>query len=410
MRKSRPLPVPNLLVRYRFGTVLVPILPALDPNNPYFNPFMNCYRPQLDPNNPNPNQFLTFSNWYPQPPFYSQNEPTGDNVSDNQQDPDVDVVPETQPDAQQASLRHRHRRKEVPEKTIKPSITRWSESEEMALARAYIDVSEDLIVVQHHNNRKSGENDESVMNEALMAYARENGPFAHIAPWQVMWKSTKWHPVPKLQTSKRMKTSSSGKYTTTQSDSTGRCFVNLNESDEEVEIDMPPPTSTQRPPGRNKKGSGYKSLDSRPESSDLRLKGCVLPFSPNKNLEPHPNHHTKPSQLNPSDVYNFWQDITRVNSRSRPQLLPESTSSPETKPSKTASCMFSLISNAGGREVADDVVWRGRADQSRCTRVRRNSPGKGLEGEGTHRRRETAAPPFFSFPRFHGQNMHSCGQ
>ncbi|KAL8232612.1 hypothetical protein R6Q57_002390 [Mikania cordata] len=47
------------------------------------------------------------------------------------------------------------------------------------------------IWVQHHNNRKSGENDEAVMNEALMAYARENGSFAHIAPWQVMRKSTK---------------------------------------------------------------------------------------------------------------------------------------------------------------------------------------------------------------------------
>ncbi|KAL8250694.1 hypothetical protein R6Q59_034387 [Mikania micrantha] len=37
------------------------------------------------------------------------------------------------------------------------------------------------IWVQHHNNRKSGENDESVMNEALITYARENGSFPHIA-------------------------------------------------------------------------------------------------------------------------------------------------------------------------------------------------------------------------------------
>ncbi|KAL8217142.1 hypothetical protein R6Q57_023979 [Mikania cordata] len=137
-----------------------------NPNNPYFNLFMNCYRPQLDPN---PNQFLTFSNWYPQPPFFNQNSPAGDNVSDNQHDPDVDVVPETQLDSQLASSRRRHRRKE-------------------------------------------------------------------------------------LQISKRTKTSSSGKYTTTQSDSTGRCFVNLNESDEEVEMNMPQPTSPQRPSGRNNKG------------------------------------------------------------------------------------------------------------------------------------------------------------
>ncbi|KAL8237490.1 hypothetical protein R6Q59_018571 [Mikania micrantha] len=77
----------------------------MDPNNPYFNPFMNCYWPQLDPNNQNPNQFLTFSNWYPQPSFFNQNSPTGDNVSENQLDPDVDVVPETQPGAQPASSR-----------------------------------------------------------------------------------------------------------------------------------------------------------------------------------------------------------------------------------------------------------------------------------------------------------------
>ncbi|KAL8217650.1 hypothetical protein R6Q57_021023 [Mikania cordata] len=158
-----------------------------NPNNPYFNPFMNCYRTQLDPNNPNPNQFLTFSNWYPQPSFFNQNSPVGDKVFENQPNPDVDVVPETQPDAQPASSRRRHRRKEVSGKTTKPTIIKWTESEE-------------------------------------------------------------------LQTSKRTKTSSSGKYTTTQSDSTGRCFVNLNESDEEVEMDMPPPTSPQRPPGRNNKG------------------------------------------------------------------------------------------------------------------------------------------------------------
>ncbi|KAL8204956.1 hypothetical protein R6Q57_010579 [Mikania cordata] len=36
------------------------------------------------------------------------------------------------------------------------------------------------IWVQHHN-RKSGENDETIMNEALMTYARANGSFSHIA-------------------------------------------------------------------------------------------------------------------------------------------------------------------------------------------------------------------------------------
>ncbi|KAL8249605.1 hypothetical protein R6Q59_006473 [Mikania micrantha] len=195
------------------------------------------------------------------------------------------MVPETQPDAQPATLRRKHRRKEVPEKITKPSITRWSEVEEVALARAYIDVSEDSFVGNNQTSTEfwkhvraqffsamgrdsyrtndmifgkwrdlitTGENDETVMNEALMAYALEYESFSHIATWQVMRKLTKWHLIPKLQTLKRTKTSLSGKYTTTQSDSTGRCFVNLHESDEEVEMDMPPLPSPQRPLGRNK--------------------------------------------------------------------------------------------------------------------------------------------------------------
>ncbi|KAD5961458.1 hypothetical protein E3N88_12931 [Mikania micrantha] len=124
----------------------------MDPNNPFFNPFMNCYRPQVDPNNPN--QFLTVSNWYPQPPFFNLNLPAFDNVFENQPEPDVDVVPETQLDAQPATSCRRHRQKEVPGKTTKPTIARWSKVEEMVLARAYIDVSEDPFV---GNNQASTE-------------------------------------------------------------------------------------------------------------------------------------------------------------------------------------------------------------------------------------------------------------
>ncbi|KAL8228950.1 hypothetical protein R6Q57_013850 [Mikania cordata] len=141
-----------------------------NPNKPYFNPFMNCYRPQLDPNNSNPNQFVTFSNWYPQPPFFNQNSPAGDNVSENQPNPDVDVVPETQPYAQLASSR----------------LTNF-------------ETDEDVIVRKVHEH------------------------------------------------SIRL---------------TGQCFVNLNESDDEVEMDMPPPTSPQRPPSRNDKGKRLQASSS----------------------------------------------------------------------------------------------------------------------------------------------------
>ncbi|KAL8233361.1 hypothetical protein R6Q59_019461 [Mikania micrantha] len=164
----------------------------MDPNNL----FMNCYFRQGDTNNPNNlNPFITFSNWYPHKPFFNQHSPTFENVSESQPKPEVEVAPETQDDPQPATSRRRHRRKEVPEKTSKPTIIRWSEVEKVALARAYIDVSENSFVaidcdsyrtndmisgkwcnlqrevskfngvwIQHHNNRKSGENDETVMN------------------------------------------------------------------------------------------------------------------------------------------------------------------------------------------------------------------------------------------------------
>ncbi|KAL8255393.1 hypothetical protein R6Q59_033614 [Mikania micrantha] len=121
----------------------------------------------------------------------------------------------------------------VSENTTRPPtgyIATHAQMKEVSLARAYIDVSEDPLVgnnqtstelwkhvraqffsamgrdsyqtnnmisgewcdlerkvvkfngvwIQHHNNRKGGENDETVMKEALMTYARENESFSHI--------------------------------------------------------------------------------------------------------------------------------------------------------------------------------------------------------------------------------------
>ncbi|KAL8239165.1 hypothetical protein R6Q59_015732 [Mikania micrantha] len=145
------------------------------------------------------------------------------------------------------------------------------------------------------------------MNESLMTYARENGSFGHTAAWQVIRKSTKWHPVPKLQTSKRTTTSSSEKYTTTQSDSTGRCFVNLNESDEEVEMDMPPPTSPQRSPGRNNKGK-------RPQaSSSTDYKDTLETIS--DSLQKFVNIQEQKQYNN--DMKLLWTSIDHLTGRAR---------------------------------------------------------------------------------------------
>ncbi|KAL8262638.1 hypothetical protein R6Q59_023987 [Mikania micrantha] len=130
----------------------------------------------------------------------------------------------------------------------KPNPTlKWFQKHKLAPTQLHCNEGTDERI-QQQNNRKNGENDETVMNEVLMTYARENRAFFHITVCQVMRKSTIWHPVPKLQTSKQTKTSLSDKYTTIQSEFIGRCFLDLNESDEEVEMDMPPP-SPEHPPG-----------------------------------------------------------------------------------------------------------------------------------------------------------------
>ncbi|KAL8252116.1 hypothetical protein R6Q59_035809 [Mikania micrantha] len=101
-----------------------------------------------------PRLVLTFANLYTQQPFFNQTSPTFENFSETQPEPDIEVVPKTQPDPQPATSRQRHRRKDVLGKTTKSTITRWTEVEELAQARANIDVSEDPFV---GNNQTSTE-------------------------------------------------------------------------------------------------------------------------------------------------------------------------------------------------------------------------------------------------------------
>ncbi|KAL8192290.1 hypothetical protein R6Q57_027957 [Mikania cordata] len=178
-----------------------------NPNNPYFDPFIKCYRPQLDPNNQNPNQFLTFSNWYPQPLFSTKTH---------------------------------------------PPVTTFL-----------------------------------IINRIPML------------TW--FWK---YNPMPNRL---HRVTSSSRKYTTTQSDSTGRCFVNLNESDEEVEMDMPPPTSSQRPPGRN-------NQDKRPQvSSSTDYKDTLDTIS--ESLQKFVGLHEQKQYNN--DMKLLWTPTNHLTGRAR---------------------------------------------------------------------------------------------
>ncbi|KAL8234818.1 hypothetical protein R6Q59_020918 [Mikania micrantha] len=99
---------------------------------------------------------------------FNQNPSAFDNVSETQQEPDVEVVPETQPDPQPVTSRRSHRRKEVPEKTSKPTITRCSKVEKVALARAYIDISEDPFVGNKRTRNFENVLEPSVFQQCVM--------------------------------------------------------------------------------------------------------------------------------------------------------------------------------------------------------------------------------------------------
>ncbi|KAL8255274.1 hypothetical protein R6Q59_033495 [Mikania micrantha] len=127
----------------------------MDPNNPFFNPFMNFYRPQVIPNNPNnPNQFLTFSNWYPQQPFLTKTHPPLTTFMRINRNPMLMWFQKHNPTRNRLHRVAGTDERKCQKKKTKPSITRWSEVEEVALARAYIDVSEDPFV---GNNQTSTE-------------------------------------------------------------------------------------------------------------------------------------------------------------------------------------------------------------------------------------------------------------
>ncbi|KAM0009358.1 putative No apical meristem-associated domain-containing protein [Helianthus debilis subsp. tardiflorus] len=231
------------------------------------------------------------------PPTFGYGQAGGSQPSQPKAKPDVEVVPEMQPEpVQETSKRgkrsHKKKDKDVPRRT--KNIIKWTKEEEYALTRAFVDISEDEETGEHrdkdsisskwtdinnkchgfqkvfqrnYDNRPSGEGDVVVLTKSLEEYERTKCPFTYYKCWELLRKSTKWAVVNPMTSSsrrraKRSKTSSSVDPSTPTSDARN---VDLNEA---VDVDEGIQEELVRPPGR-RKGTGKKTVES---SSDLELK------------------------------------------------------------------------------------------------------------------------------------------
>ncbi|KAJ0835972.1 hypothetical protein HanRHA438_Chr16g0761471 [Helianthus annuus] len=129
---------------------------------------MHPYRPPFGvparPTNPNTTQpqtpynlqdmdpsFLTYAAYLSGappfvPPTFGYGQAGGSQPSQPEAEPDVEVVPETQPEpVQETSKRgkrsHKKKDKDAPRRT--KNIIKWTKEEEFALTRAFVDISED---------------------------------------------------------------------------------------------------------------------------------------------------------------------------------------------------------------------------------------------------------------------------
>ncbi|MFS7980225.1 putative No apical meristem-associated domain-containing protein [Helianthus anomalus] len=275
---------------------------------------MQPYRPPFGvparPANPNTTQPQTPYNLQDMDPSFltyaAEAEPGGSQPSQPEAEPDVEVVPETQPEpvqetSKRGKMSHKKKDKDAPRRT--KNIIKWTKEEEYALTRAFVDISEDEetgfvhsslargvkanigtkdsisskwtdinnkfhafqeVFQRNYDNRPSGEGDVGVLTKSLEEFERTKCPFTYYKCWELLRKSTKWAVVNPMTSSsrrraKRSKTSSSVDPSTPTSDARS---VDLNEAvDEGIQEEL------VRPTGR-RKGTGKKTVES---SSDLEL-------------------------------------------------------------------------------------------------------------------------------------------
>ncbi|KAJ0453751.1 putative glutathione transferase [Helianthus annuus] len=228
------------------------------------------------------------------------NMPQAPQTQIEEQDDEIEVVPETQPEpSKKKNKKGKGKKEDAPGKQMQ----QWTKIEEEALAKAFINSGTSPIVGNNQlsdsfwqealdtfhglmeqgeyrtidsisskwrkmntlinrfcgfynttcANKPSGWNHENVFNEAVRLYENENkASFPHVRAWLVV----KDHPKCKgcqnevaqaKRAAKRSKTFESGSYSV--GGSTGRCQININD---EPDYEEEPIEDGERPPGRDK--------------------------------------------------------------------------------------------------------------------------------------------------------------
>ncbi|KAJ0901497.1 putative No apical meristem-associated domain-containing protein [Helianthus annuus] len=234
------------------------------------------------------------------PPTFGYGQAGGSQPSQPEAEPDVEVVPETQPEpVQETSKRgkrsHKKKDKDAQRRTegrgirVDSGVCRhfggrrdrvralffstWGQGEHRdkdSISSKWTDINNKChgfqeVFQRNYDNRPSGEGDVGVLTKSLEEFERTKGPFTYYKCWELLRKSPKWAVVNPMTSSsrrraKRSKTSSSVDPSTPTSDARN---VDLNEAvDEGIQEEL------ARPGGR-RKGAGKKTVES---SSDLELK------------------------------------------------------------------------------------------------------------------------------------------
>ncbi|MFS7914002.1 hypothetical protein Hanom_Chr02g00148321 [Helianthus anomalus] len=209
------------------------------------------------------------------PPTFGYGQAGGPQPSQPEAEPDVEVVPETQPEpVQETSKRgkrsHKKKDKDAPRPNFQTSpvfwdrvralfFSTWGQGEHRdkdSISSKWTDINNKCHAFQecfqrNYDNRPSGEGDVEVLTKSLEEFERTKCPFTYYKCWELLRKKRR---------AKRSKTSSSVDPSTPTSDARN---VDLNEVvDEGIQEEL------ARPTGR-RKGTRKKTVES---SSDLELK------------------------------------------------------------------------------------------------------------------------------------------
>ncbi|MFS7993978.1 hypothetical protein Hanom_Chr12g01100491 [Helianthus anomalus] len=137
------------------------------------------------------------------PPTFGYGQAGGSQPSQQQpeSEPDVDVVPETQPEPVQETskrVRRSHKKKDKDEPRRTKTTIKWTKDEEFTLTRAkWTDINNKSHAFQevyqrNYDTRLSGESDVGVLTRTLEEFERTKCPFTYYKCWDLLRKSPKW--------------------------------------------------------------------------------------------------------------------------------------------------------------------------------------------------------------------------